>query len=292
MTIRRLLAAGALALVAGAGLPAPAQAATYRYWSYWIGDSGDWTFSNIGPASRVPDDGAVEGWRFSEAGLAGGNPPTAAPTFADICAGVEPPADGKRVAVIVDPGSEAEAPEGEAPPGAWAMCVVADTSATGYAVLRSAAEVRVDRGLVCGIGGYPASECAVVVGDDDATPSPRPSKEPSPEKTKEPRETATPTVDVTTEAADPSRSPKPTPTNAATSASASPRPTTPAPSTSPAAPQSPTLAAPSPTVSLMAAPMPSSGDGGGGSAAITIMAILAVLALGAAAVLRSRRRRT
>ena len=294
MVKRRLLAAGALALVAGAGLPAPAQAATYRYWSYWVGDSGDWAFSNIGPASRIPADGAVEGWRFAEAGLAGGPAPAVAPTFDDVCGDTEPPAEGKRVAVIVDPGSADEAPDGESPPGAWAMCVTADADATGYAVLRAAAEVRLDRGLVCGIGGYPGAECAVVVREPDVTtptPNPRPTEKPSGEPD-EPSE-------------EKSRTPKPTPADTSVSESAS----TPSASasrsasvarepastsTSPSSASSPaTLLTPSasPTVSLLATPV-APAQGGGGSAIIAGLALLAVGALGAAAVLRGRRRRS
>ena len=296
MVKRRLLAAGALALVAGAGLPAPAQAATYRYWSYWVGDSGDWAFSNIGPASRIPADGAVEGWRFAEAGLAGGPAPAVAPTFDDVCGDTEPPAEGKRVAVIVDPGSADEAPDGESPPGAWAMCVTAGADATGYAVLRAAAEVRLDRGLVCGIGGYPAAECAVVVreAEDDATPAPtprptetptdRPSDNPTEEKSRTPKPTQADTSGSES-ASTPSVSASPSASVARESASTS--------SASPATSWPSALPTPSasPTVSLLATPV-APAQGGGGSAIIAGLALVAVAALGAAALLRGRRRRS
>ena len=41
-------------------LPATSQAAAYRYWSYWLGAEGGWTFANVGPAFRSPADGSLE----------------------------------------------------------------------------------------------------------------------------------------------------------------------------------------------------------------------------------------
>jgi hypothetical protein len=44
-----------------------------------------------------------------------------------------------------------------------ATCVVVDESATGLAIAQAVADVRVESGFVCGIDGYPASECAPLV---------------------------------------------------------------------------------------------------------------------------------
>lgn len=58
----------------------------YAYWSYWNGDSGSWTYSNVGPASRRMHEGTVEGWRFqSGTGASTDRPPSAAASFAAIC---------------------------------------------------------------------------------------------------------------------------------------------------------------------------------------------------------------
>ena len=233
MTTRRrtivAACAAAIAVVAPAALASTAsQAASYRYWSYWLGTDSGWSFASVGPAFRTPADGTVEGWRFSVTGVQGHQAPGLTADFAAVCAGT-PAEDGrKRVAVVVDPGSAADAPEGESPPGAWAMCVVAETGATGYDVLRAAATVRTDRGLICGIGGYPGRGCAEVVADPTPTPTPtptpKPTKEPTPKPTPKPTKEPKPTTD-------PSRSPKPSPepevTSASPPASASPAPSTP-----------------------------------------------------------------
>ena len=78
----------------------------------------------------------------------------------------------KRVAVVVDAGLPEEAPPGQTPPEPVTQCVTADEDATGYAVLRSFADVRTEGGLVCGISGYPEGECAPVVDDVVASDTP------------------------------------------------------------------------------------------------------------------------
>ena len=150
--------------------PQPAQAATYRYWSYWTGSPTGWSFANVGPAYRIPADGEVEGWRYSVSGVEGQQTPTWALSFDDVCASTAAVPERKRVAVVVDPGTESDAPAGVTVPGGWAMCVVADMSATGYDLLRAAATVRTDGGLICAIGGYPATGCADVTDAAATTP--------------------------------------------------------------------------------------------------------------------------
>lgn len=150
-------------------LASPAQAAAYRYWTYWTGTSGSWTFGSAGPAFTLPQDGDVEGWSFRVSttdGTADAAPSTP-PAFDSLCGDI-PPEDGlKRVGLVIDPGPAAIAPDGETPISPVATCVVMAGDATGYDVLRSVVEVRTDAGLVCALGGYPARECAPVL--DDAT---------------------------------------------------------------------------------------------------------------------------
>jgi hypothetical protein len=151
-------AAGVLALVV---LPVPnASATAYRYWSYWVGGDGGWTFASQG-AARIPADGTVDGWRFAVSPATGSStPPRTASTFADVCAGTAPVAGHKRVGVVIDYGTADDAPPNEtAPAGPVAACVVVAEDATGYAVLDAATDLRVQSGLVCGVSGYPASGC-------------------------------------------------------------------------------------------------------------------------------------
>lgn len=173
MTTRAItITAGAVALAVmlAALVASPAQAAAYRYWTYWQGsDSSEWEFSRLGPASAMPEDGDVEGWSFRvsvESGAAEAAPTTAA-DFDALCGGTPRRGGIKRIGLVVDPGDPALAPEGESPIAPLATCVTVEEDATGYDVLRSVLEVRTDNGLICGIGGYPARECAPVL--DDAT---------------------------------------------------------------------------------------------------------------------------
>ena len=161
-----LVALGAAAAVLLA-VASPAQAAAYRYWTYWQGVDGAWRFATVGPASAVPADGAVEGWAFRVSGAAGDPDadPAAAPDFDAVCGSTPPAEDSKRVALVIDPGSPAIAPAGQAPPEPIEVCVVAEPDATGYDVLRSVTQVRVEGGLVCGVAGYPTGECAPVLDD-------------------------------------------------------------------------------------------------------------------------------
>lgn len=156
-----LALAGSLGIVA---LPADASTA-FRYWSYWNAEPGEstWRYASEGSGTRIPADGAVEGWRFGIAGDAERSQPEIPPDFTSICAGAEPPVDGKRVAVVIDVGSEQEAPAGETPGPLITECVTTSSSSTGLQILQQVADVRMDAGFVCGIDGYPARECAPLV---------------------------------------------------------------------------------------------------------------------------------
>jgi hypothetical protein len=180
----------------------PAQAAAYRYWTYWQGSSSGWAFATAGPASTVPADGSVEGWRFAVTTQAGqsGDEPGVAPSFADICSQAAPQDGRKRVALVVDPGPTTIAPEGQTPPPMLATCIVAASDATGYQILRAAATVRTDNGLVCGVADYPTGECAPIV--DDTFVSPTPSAAPSTATAAESSPTATAMAPAATPPAD------------------------------------------------------------------------------------------
>jgi hypothetical protein len=155
------LVLGALALPSLAVPAQPAEATSFRFWSYWLGADGAWSFSAQG-AARVPADGTVDGWRFAVSAATGSStPPRARPAFGALCGDTQPVAGSKRVGLVVDFGADDEAPPGESPPGVTlARCVVVPASATGYDVLAAAdLPLRLKGGLVCGIDGYPATGC-------------------------------------------------------------------------------------------------------------------------------------
>ncbi len=177
------VAAGtALAAAVAVSAPTAAHADTYRYWTYWKAAPGQssWGFSPAGASSR-PADGAVEGWRFALSGVAGsgGTQPRTTPSFDSICAGTPPVAGGVRVAVVVDFGTSDARPPGETPPrGVVAYCATRTPALTGLEALAAGpwgSAVRTSGGLVCGIDGYPRTECgALVASPTPAPPTPAP----------------------------------------------------------------------------------------------------------------------
>jgi hypothetical protein len=208
VTLRRRCAGAALlalALVAGvATLSQPASAATaYRYWSYYIAAAsapGSWVYSQRGPASEHPQDGEVQGWRFAvQADSASATAPRTPPDFDRLCAS-SPAAAGKlRVGIVLDFGVADDAPAGERPPASVVTgCVQVPAGANGVDVLDAAvgaANVRIGQGLICGIDGYPKTECAAVV------TAPTPTATRTPTSTKAPASTPTKTPAVTTQPA-------------------------------------------------------------------------------------------
>ncbi|AEN09729.1 MULTISPECIES: SCO2322 family protein [unclassified Streptomyces] len=172
-----LLLAAAVLTVLGAG---SAQAAGYRYWSFWEGDGGTaWTYATQGPSLVRPDDGAVQGFRFavSEDSQDAARP-RRAPDFAAVCAGT-PAQDGrKRVALVIDPGTASDAPDGEEPPAPRTACArVAPDASTAQALASVAKPLRYDASaMLCAISGYPRSGCGEQVGRDTGstgkTPAP------------------------------------------------------------------------------------------------------------------------
>ena len=153
-----------------------AQAAAYRYWTYWHVTDGVWTFAQAGPAGTTPADGSVEGWRFAistTSGDAASQPSLdSAAAFEEICATTAPVAGRKRVALVMDPGLASDAPVGESPGPLTTYCTVMPPEANGYDVLRSVGPVRVDGGLICAIDKYPATGCADVVDEGETTAPP------------------------------------------------------------------------------------------------------------------------
>jgi hypothetical protein len=152
-------------VVFGAG-SAQAQSG-YRYWSFWQVENSEWRYSQIGPANITVADGDVHGWRFgisTQDGAVAPKPRTdPGQVFERIC-GTTSVSDGNvRVAVLIDPGQQDIAPFGEQVPAAQPACAVVPEGSTGATALSTVAELRIQDGFICGINGYPSSECAVSV---------------------------------------------------------------------------------------------------------------------------------
>nr|WTB30816.1 SCO2322 family protein [Streptomyces sp. NBC_00830] len=171
-----LLVLGAVLTVLGAGT---AHAAGYRYWSFWEGKGTAWAYATQGPSLVRPDDGAVQGFRFSVSEDSQDSAkPRRAPGFAAICADT-PAKDGtKRVALVIDPGTAADAPDGETPPAPRTACAqVAEDASAAEALASVAKPLRYDsNALLCAISGYPASGCGEQISGsgqaDDASQAP------------------------------------------------------------------------------------------------------------------------
>lgn len=130
----------------------------YRFWGYYQWSAGKWAFAQKGPDAVVPADGAVEGWRYAVGG-AKPREPRATGDFQAVCGSTPAEAGKKRVAVVIDPGTAEDAPSGEAPQPATGTCVVTGSKSTGANILAGVAKVRIEKGLTCGIDGYPAKGC-------------------------------------------------------------------------------------------------------------------------------------
>ncbi|MFG2221952.1 SCO2322 family protein [Streptomyces sp. NPDC048644] len=170
-----LLAAAVTGLGAG-----PAQAQEYRYWSFWDGDGGSWAYATQGPATMRPADGAVTGFRFTvSADSAAAGKPRPAADFKALCAGTQAKDGAKRVGVVIDFGTAADAPKGEQPPEPREECArVPDDASAGDALAAVATSLRYDaHGLLCGVADYPKAGCAEQVSGSGASAGASPSSE-------------------------------------------------------------------------------------------------------------------
>ncbi|MFI1719839.1 SCO2322 family protein [Streptomyces sp. NPDC020489] len=178
---RRALAPLLAALVLLTGATGAAHATGYRYWSFWDRTGGTWTYATQGPATAVPSDGDVQGFRFAVSeDSADAAKPRGTASFATICAHT-PAEDGrKRVALVVDFGTTSDAPSGETPPRARTACAVVATDATTAEALAAVAPpLRYGSdALLCAIAGYPRAGCGeqVASGKKPETESAQPSE--------------------------------------------------------------------------------------------------------------------
>ncbi|MFJ4683068.1 SCO2322 family protein [Streptomyces sp. NPDC088789] len=174
------LAALLLVLTGGA---AQAQAAGYRYWSFWERTGDQWVYAELGPSLARPSDGDVQGFRFAVSeNSQDATKPRGATGFDTICADT-PAKDGtKRVALVLDFGTRTDAPSGEPPPPARTACAqVAPDASTAEALAEVAAPLRYDsNALLCAITGYPQQGCGEQIKNSDGDHASESSSDPGP----------------------------------------------------------------------------------------------------------------
>ncbi|MEV0445062.1 SCO2322 family protein [Streptomyces spectabilis] len=161
-----VLFAALLALCAAA----PAHAADYRYWSFWQrGEGGAWVYATQGPSIARPDDGDVDGFRFAVAADAKtAKKPRGTADFDTICADTKAAAGKKRIAVVIDFGTAADAPGRKTPPKPRTACARIDDGGSSADALAAVAKpLRYDNNaLLCAISGYPKTGCGEQVSGD------------------------------------------------------------------------------------------------------------------------------
>ncbi len=147
----------------------------YTYWGYynWNDAKSTWDYMEVGANDRtqLPEDGDVYGFRWA---LVVKDPrlPRADGDFDAICADTEAQSGKKRVAVVVDYGTESDAVGSDETPEAEGLCASVDASFTVQQALQSVTSVRTgDGGFICGISGYPSEGCGDAVNNAEEPPA-------------------------------------------------------------------------------------------------------------------------
>jgi hypothetical protein len=190
--IRRTAALVLAALFLILAGPGQAQAAGYRYWSFWEREGDRWIYATEGPATARPSDGAVQGFRFAVSeNSADASRPRGMTSFEVICARTPAQEGTKRVALVLDFGTAADAPAGENPPASRAFCARVPEDATTAEALASVAKpLRYDtNALLCAISGYPKTGCG-----EQVTAGGKPTAGEKPTATEEPEKDGGPSV--------------------------------------------------------------------------------------------------
>ncbi|WP_053849849.1 SCO2322 family protein [Streptomyces sp. NRRL B-24085] len=161
----------------------PAHATGYRYWSFWDRTGTAWAYATQGPSTAVPSDGDVQGFRFAVSeDSADADKPRGTASFTAICAHT-PARDGrKRVALVLDFGTAADAPSGETPPAGRTACASVPRDATTAEALASVAEpLRYNaNALLCAVSGYPRTGCGEPVAKKKGTGARKSASDPGP----------------------------------------------------------------------------------------------------------------
>jgi hypothetical protein len=151
----------------------PANAADYRYWTFWVTTNDSWSFANEGAGTLKATDQMVTGFKFAITGADNGLPPIESAVFSQLCPDTAEQAGVLRVAVVVDYNDQATAPEGETPPAPNVVsCVnLSEGQTAADALVATGLDVRAKDGFVCGINGYPKEECGLEIASTTSDPT-------------------------------------------------------------------------------------------------------------------------
>lgn len=150
--------------------PSPsALAKGYTYWGYftWNEKTAAWDYMQVGAndTKQLPADGDVYGFRWA---LVVKDPrlPRADGDFDAICGSEESGDNEKRIAFVLDYGTEGDAEEGDQAPAPRGLCAVVEDGLTVQQALQTVAPVRTGNGgLICGIDNYPSTGCGDTLTD-------------------------------------------------------------------------------------------------------------------------------
>jgi hypothetical protein len=142
----------------------PANAADYRYWTFWVTTNDSWSFANEGAGTLKVTDQMVTGFKFAITGADNGMPPSQSAVFSQLCPDTSEQAGVLRVAVVV---------EGETPPAPNVVsCVnLSEGQTAADALVATGLDVRAKDGFVCGINGYPKEECGLEIASTTSEPT-------------------------------------------------------------------------------------------------------------------------
>lgn len=156
----------------------PALAKGYTYWGYftWNEKTAAWDYMQVGAndTKQLPADGDVYGFRWA---LVVKDPrlPRADGDFDAICGSEQGGDKEKRIAFVLDYGSEDDAEEGDQAPPSRGVCAVVDEKFTVQQALQTVTAVRTGNGgLICGIDDYPSKGCGELLADVQEPPADEP----------------------------------------------------------------------------------------------------------------------
>ncbi len=141
----------------------------YTYWGYfrWNDKTDAWDYMQVGAndTKQLPADGDVYGFRWA---LVVKDPrlPRAGGDFDAICGSEQGGDNEKRIAFVLDYGSNEDVPQGDQAPEPRGVCAVVDDAFTVQQALQTVAPVRTGNGgLICGIDDYPSTGCGDQLAD-------------------------------------------------------------------------------------------------------------------------------